>query len=145
MSMKNAGVYVLASGKARPAEHKPVRQLEGMTAVSLEFELIDGVPGDVCIVRVQTSFDTGPWRDIARVDVVNYEPSLSTAIVRHCNIEGLLSKGITPYADLQREGVYDGILGDSLRCVVKVRQDITIGAGVAAKFASELTVRAAVR
>jgi hypothetical protein len=44
------------------------------------------------------------WRDIARVDLA------TTSFVKHCNLEGLLSKGITSYADLGSEGVYDGVL-----------------------------------
>jgi hypothetical protein len=124
--MKNPGVYLLACGKATPGPHKQFPQLGGMTAVSLEVDYGGGAP---CIVKVQTCFAGGRWRDVARFDFG------SKSAVKHCNLEGLLSKPVTPYADLQSEGVNDGILGDALRCVV----------GAESPDVGELIVAASVR
>lgn len=83
--------------------------LSGMTAISLEAEFKYGAGGGTVVAIVVTSFDGGTtWRHVARFDFAQ------ASRVAHCNLEGLLSKGITTYADLVAEGVYDGILGDRL-------------------------------
>lgn len=90
----------------------PITGLDGMTAVTLEVAFTYTSGGTTCTVLVQTNFDGSAWRDIARFDFT------TAAAVKHCNLEGLLSKGVTAYAALAAEGVYDGVLGDSLRAVV---------------------------
>jgi hypothetical protein len=90
-----------------------VDRLTGLTAVTLEFAFAYGGGGATCVAIVQTSFDGGTiWRDIARADFAQVDA------VKHCNLQGLLSKGISAYAALSAEGVYDGVLGDALRAVV---------------------------
>lgn len=116
--MNNGGVYDLAAFGITTAlggaALTPIDDLDGLTAVTLEFAFAYGSGGTVGgFAKVQTSFDEGTtWRDIARVDIG------TASFVKHCNLEGLLSKGITAYADLGAEGVYDGVLGDRLRAVV---------------------------
>lgn len=104
--------------------------LAGMTAVTLEASFQYGSGGTSCSVVVQTIFDDTNWRDIARFDF-----TMATA-VKHCNLEGLLSKAVTAYAPLASEGVYDGVLGDQLRAVVT---------SVGAYVNTVLSVRASVR
>jgi hypothetical protein len=90
-----------------------IDDLDGMTAVTLEASFQWGSGGTSCSAVVQTSFDGGTiWRDIARFDFT------TATAVKHCNLEGLLSKAVTAYAALASEGVYDGVLGDQLRAVV---------------------------
>jgi hypothetical protein len=125
--MKNPGVYLLTYGMSG---NLTVRQLEGMTAVTLEFEFKHGTGGEGCHAIVQTSIAGGAWRDIARADFGK------DTVTKHCNLEGLLSKGVTLYRPLEAEGVYDGVLGDALRCIVDVKGEYVD---------SELTVRASVR
>src|SRR5690349_21586759 len=112
--MDNPGVFPLAirdlstalSGEAQT----PIADLDGMTAVTLEFSLIYGSGGTSCFGVVQTSFDGGTtWRDIARADFT------TAAAVKVCNLEGLLSKAVTVYAALNADTVNDGVLGDRLR------------------------------
>jgi hypothetical protein len=104
--------------------------LDGMTAVTLEAAFSYGSGGTSCSAVVQTTFDGTSWRDIARFDF-----TLASA-TKHCNLEGLLSKAVTAYAALASEGVYDGVLGASLRCVIT-------SVGVYAN--TVLSVRASVR
>jgi hypothetical protein len=90
-----------------------IDDLAGMTAVTLEASFQYGSGGTSCSAVVQTTFDDGTtWRDIARFDFT------TATAVKHCNLEGLLSKAVTAYAALASEGVYDGVLGDQLRAVV---------------------------
>lgn len=115
--MDNPGGFSLAAvqlGAALSAVAlTPITDLDGMTAVTIEFDFKGGTGGSSATAVVQTSLDKGTtWRDIARADFAN------TAAVKHCNLEGLLSKGITSYADLAAEGVYDGVLGSQLRAVI---------------------------
>jgi hypothetical protein len=86
--------------------------LDGMTAVTLEASFLYGSGGTSCSAAVQTNFDGTAWRDIARFDFT------TASATKHCNLEGLLSKAVTAYAPLASEGVYDGVLGSSLRCVI---------------------------
>lgn len=113
--MDNPGVKTLGVIDFSGASGQPLTlmdDLSGMTAISLEFAFQYGTGGTSGNGKVQTTFDGGTtWRDIARVDFA------TSAFVKHCNLEGLLSKGITAYADLASEGVYDGVLGDALRFV----------------------------
>lgn len=104
--------------------------LAGMTAVTLEASFQYGSGGTSCSVAVQTPFDDTNWRDIARFDFT------TVTAVKHCNLEGLLSKAVTTYAALASEGVYDGVLGDQLRAVIT-------SVGVYAN--TVLSVRASVR
>jgi hypothetical protein len=115
--MDNPGVYTLAALGITTAlsaqAQTPIIDLDGMTAVTLEFAFAPGTGGSTASVTVQTSFDEGTtWRDIARADFT------TAAAVKHCNLEGMLSKGMTAYNTLGSEGVYDGVLGDQLRAVV---------------------------
>lgn len=134
--MDDAGLYTLAlvpltvAIAASAGAQTPITGLDGMTAVTLEFSFQYGSGGTSCIVLVQTNFDGSTWRDIARADFA------TTSAVKHCNLEGLLSKAITSYLALAAEGVYDGVLGDSLRCVV---------ASVGTYVGTTVAVRAAVR
>jgi len=113
-------------------EFTPILNLDGMTAVTLEFEFIYGSGGTTCSAVVSTSLDGGStWRDIARADFT------TASAIKHCNLEGLLSKAMSAYAALASEGVYDGVLGNAL----KVRQ---VSTGTYAGN-SQMNVRAAVR
>lgn len=115
--MDNAGVYTLAAlqlGVAVPqTQLTPTTGLSGMTAVTLDIDFEYGTGSGTASVIVATSFDGGTiWRHIARFDFTNSKR------VAQCNLEGLLSKAVTSYADLASEGVNDGILGDSLAAYV---------------------------
>lgn len=115
--MNNPAVYTLAALGITTAlsaqAQSPIASLQGMTAVTLEFAFAYGSGGATCIAVVQTTFDGGTtWRDIARADFA------TASATKHCNLEGMLSKAITAYGALNAEGVYDGVLGDQLRCVV---------------------------
>jgi len=132
--MMAPGVYTLASLSLTTAlsanEQTPIANLEGMTAVTLEASFKYGSGGESCAAIVQTTPDGGEnWRDLARFDFAQ------ASLVKHCNLEGLLSKGVTVYADLDVEGVYDGVLFDRLRCVVSstgnyAETRLTVRAGV---------------
>jgi hypothetical protein len=117
--MNNPGVYSLATVTVTTAIASPagkqtaIVNLAGMTAVSLEFDFTYGTGSGTVVAVVRTPLDGGTkYRDIARADFAN------ASAVKHCNLEGLLSKGITAYAALAAEGVYDGVLGDSLICEI---------------------------
>jgi hypothetical protein len=115
--MNNPAVYSLAALSITAAlsasAQTAIDDLDGMTAVTLEASFQWGSGGTSCSAVVQTSFDGGTiWRDIARFDFT------TATAVKHCNLEGLLSKAVTSYAVLASEGVYDGVLGDQLRAVV---------------------------
>jgi hypothetical protein len=103
-----------------------------MTAVTLDFDFKYGSGGSTVSVIVATSFDGGTtWRHIARVDFT------TASAVKQCNLEGLLSKGITAYADLASEGVNDGVLGDMLAVLLTTTGTYAGG--------TTLAVRASVR
>lgn len=111
--MNNPGVYTLADLAISSAQLQslldPQTDLAGMTAVTLDASFTFGGGSGTVVAIVATSFDGGvTWRHIARFEFAN-----ATA-VKNANLEGLLSKGITTYADLASEGVYDGVLGDQL-------------------------------
>jgi hypothetical protein len=119
--MDNSGVFTLAAlqiGAAMPAsllEPQPdgPADLSGMTAVTLDFDFKYGSGGATVVAIVCTSFDGGTtWRHIARVDFG------TASRAAQCNLEGLLSKGITSYADLAAEGVNDGLLGNQLALIL---------------------------
>lgn len=115
--MINPGVYALAVlGVAAPmaaVAQTPIKNLDGITAVTIEAAFGYGTGGATCSAVVQTSPDGGTtWRDIARFDFT------TASAVKHCNLEGLLSKAVTAYAALASEGVYDGVLFDCLQCIV---------------------------
>jgi|HubBroStandDraft_6_1064221.scaffolds.fasta_scaffold318726_2 hypothetical protein len=133
--MDNPGTYTLCAQPITTAQaaldFTPIDDLDGMTAVTLEFEFLYGSGGSTASAVVKTSFDGGTtWRDIARADFT------TASATKHCNLEGLLSKAMTAYAALGSEGVYDGVLGDQL----KVTLIIT---GTYAN--TQLNVRASVR
>lgn len=108
-----------------------ITDLQGMSDVTLEFELAYGSGGASIGAVVQTSLDGGTtWRDIARADFT------TASAVKHCNLNGELSKAMTAYAVLDSEGVNDGILGDRLRAVIT---------SVGTYVNTTLAVRAAVR
>lgn len=114
--MNNPGVQVLAALQISAAMPQSLLEpssgtadLSGMTAVTLDFDFKWGAGGNTVVAIVATSFDGGTtWRHIARADFAN------ASRVVQCNLEGLLSKGITAYSDLAAEGVYDGVLGDRI-------------------------------
>lgn len=115
--MDNPGLKSLAALSVTTAlsasAQTAIDDLDGMTAVTLEASFQWGSGGTSCSAVVQTTFDGGTiWRDIARFDFT------TATAVKHCNLEGLLSKAVTSYAVLASEGVYDGVLGDELRAVV---------------------------
>lgn len=115
--MNNPGVFPLAALQITAAMPKslltPITGLSGMTAVTLDFNFLYGAGGSTVSAIVATSLDGGTnWRQIARVDFT------TSSAVKQCNLEGLLSKGITVYADLAAEGVNDGILGDQLAAII---------------------------
>jgi hypothetical protein len=136
--MDNSGVKTLVGlqiGAAMPQSlliptGGPV-DLSGMTAISLEAEFKYGSGGATVVAVVVTSFDGGTtWRNVARFDFA------TSSRVAHCNLEGLLSKGITTYSDLGAEGVYDGILGDRLAVLLTtagVYSNTTIAIRVSAR------------
>jgi hypothetical protein len=113
MSMINRDVYTLAAlqpGAAQPgAILTPILDLDGMTAVSLEAVFQYGSGGATFAASVMTSFDDGQnWRQIARFDFT------TSSAVKTANLSGLKSNGVASYADLNAEGVNDGLLGDRL-------------------------------
>lgn len=117
--MDNPGCFNLADlqiGAATAAAGSPQTatvNLDGMTATTLDFDFSYGSGGSTCSAVVQTSLNGGTkWRDIARKDFA------TTSETWNCNLEGLLSKGMTQYVPLASTGVYDGVLGNQLRCVV---------------------------
>jgi hypothetical protein len=133
--MDNPGVYTLAAlqiGAAMPQSLlTPITELDGMTAVTLEADFSYGSGGTTCIAIVATTFDGGTtWRHIARFDFA------TASLNKQCNLEGMLSKAVTVYADLAAEGVNDGVLGDQLALILT-----TTGAYVN----TTLSVRASVR
>lgn len=132
--MNNPGPKTLAAVNVTTAlaavAQTAIDDLDGMTAVTLTAEFQYGSAGATCSAVVQTTFDGGTvWWDIARFD-------FTTATRRAvCNLEGLLSKAITTYSALASEGVNDGVLGGSLRCVVTstgtyINSTLAIRAGV---------------
>ncbi len=115
--MNNPGVKVLWAGMiATPLTGSVVSaitSLDGMTAVSLEFNFQYGSGGTTCSAIVATSFDGGTTRrHIARADFT------TASGVKVLNLSGLLSKAVTDYADLATPGVIDGILGDQLQVIL---------------------------
>lgn len=119
--MDNPGDYPLFAGAITTALDRAtgaqtaILNLEGMLAASLDFDFKWGSGGTSCSAVVQRSPDKGTtWRDIARADF------LTTSKVTQFNLEGLLSKGATAYADLASEGVIDGMFGGQMRVVLIV-------------------------
>lgn len=114
--MDDAGVYQLAALPiAAAASQKiltPITGLEGMTSVSIEASLLYGSGGSTVTAIVATSFDGVTWRHIARFDFA------TAAATKLANIQAAAAKGITVYADLNSEGVNDGMLGDQLAVLV---------------------------
>jgi hypothetical protein len=110
--MNNAGVYVLGSPQLSvlplTSLLTPILNLEGMTAVSLECNLLGAAGGSTLSAIVSTSFDLTLWRNIARFDFT------TGSVVKVANLSGLLSKAVAQYADLTVEGVNDGMLGRAL-------------------------------
>jgi len=114
--MENPGCYSLAALALTSALSASVQtaivDLGGMTAVTLEARFGYGSGGTSCSALVQTTLDGSNWIDIASFDFT------TASATKHCNLEGLLSKAVTSYAALSANSVYDGVLGDRLRCVV---------------------------
>lgn len=114
--MRNPGVYPLAVLQVTPdfpltllAPTRGPADLSGMTAVTLQFDFAYGQGGTSAFAIVATTLDGGStWLHIARVNFA----TVTRRVI--CNLEGLLSKGITDYADLTGEGVNDGVLGAAL-------------------------------
>lgn len=113
--MDNPAIYVLGaidfSGVSGAALSPGALSLEGALSVTLECAFNYGsTASPTGNVKVQTTFDGGQtWRDVARFDLAQ------ATFVKHCNLEFLLSKGVTSYSVLGSEGVYDGVMGNQLR------------------------------
>lgn len=129
-------VYVLAAKQITTAlaaeAQTAIESLAGASAVTIEAQLQYGSGGTTAIAVVQTRMGAETlWRDVARLDFA------TSSAIKHCNLNGHLSKAVTAYAVLGAEGVYDGVLGDQLRSVLT-----TTGT-----YAGDtvLTVRASVR
>jgi hypothetical protein len=115
--MNNAEVYTLAAVQLAAAMPlsllTPITNLGGMTAVTLDVDFQYGSGSGTASVIVVTSFDGGTtFRHIARFDFT------TASVAKQCNLEGLLSMGVTVYADLLSEGVNDGALGDQLAAII---------------------------
>lgn len=110
--MNNPGVYVLGSPQLSVLPTTslltPILNLEGMTAVSLDCNLLGALGGSALVAIVSTSFDLTLWRHIARFDFT------TGSLIKTANLSGLLSKAVGQYADLAAEGVNDGLLGKAL-------------------------------
>lgn len=133
--MDNPGVYTLAALQITAdmplSLLTPITNLDGMTAVTLDFDFEYGTGGTSCYAIVATTFDGGTtWRHIARVNFTT-----STRIAQ-CNLEGLLSKAVTTSANLSAESVNDGVLGNQLAVIL---------ASVGNYSNTTLSVRASVR
>ena len=134
--MDSPGLYTLGvvpitgAIAASAGTQTPIVNLDGMTAVTLEVAFSYTSGGTTCSALIQTNFDGSTWRDIARFDFT------TAAGVKHCSLEGLLSKAVTAYAALAAEGVYDGVLGNSLRLVVS-----STGTYVGAQISARASVR----
>lgn len=115
--MNSPGVYTLAALGITTAlatqAQTPTTGLDGMSAVTLEAEVLGATGGTTISVLVQTSFDGGTvWLDVARFDFT------TSAAKKWCVLQGLAAKAIASYAALASEGVNDGLLGDELRAVI---------------------------
>lgn len=117
MSLDNPGVFVLAAQQitaaAGPITLTPITNLDGMTAVTIEANFQYGSGGTTCTAIVVTTFDDGvTWRHVARFDFTTSDE------VKSCELSGLLSRGVSSYADLGSEGVNDGLLGNQLCAII---------------------------
>ncbi|MGJ4888950.1 hypothetical protein ACQR1Y_12190 [Bradyrhizobium sp. HKCCYLRH3099] len=115
--MNNAGVYTLFAGSIGAALSgalvTPITDLDGMSAVTLEAAFKYGAGGASCIAIVVTSYDGGTtWRHVARFD---FGTANATKL---CNLQANTAKAIAAYADLNAEGVTDGLLGDRLAVIL---------------------------
>lgn len=111
--MDNPGVYVLAALQISAALPQslltPIDDLDGMSAGSLVVKFGYGSGSGTASVIIVTSFDGGASLfHVARFDFANADA------VKTANLSGLVSKGVTAYADLASEGVNDGLLGNML-------------------------------
>ncbi|MCA0032758.1 hypothetical protein [Mesorhizobium sp. B263B2A] len=98
---------VSASGVAQSL----IDGLDWMAAVTIYASLIYGSGGTTVSAIVQTSIDQGAnWIDVARFDFTTANAS------KVVNLSGLLSKAVSAVSALGSEGVFDGVLGDRLRC-----------------------------
>ena len=115
--MDSPGAYTLASLSLTTALSGQVQTtvdgLDGIAAATLECDFAYGSGGAACSVLAQVSLDGGTtFRDVARFDFT------TAARSAWCNLNGLLSKGVTTYTALAAEGVNDGLLGPIWRGVV---------------------------
>jgi hypothetical protein len=114
--MNNPSPYTLANldfTGASGTPLTPITGIEGAVSVTIDVDFKFASPATPTgNVKVQTSFDGGTtWRDVARFDFAQ------ASFVKHANLEFLLSKGVTVYAPLSAENVYDGVMGTQLRAV----------------------------
>jgi hypothetical protein len=109
-----------------------IRNLAGMTGVTIEAKFVYGSGGTTCLVTIQTSLNQGTdWIDVARLD-------FATANARKTvNLSAAAAAAVAAVAALSAEGKVDGVLGDRLRAKVT-------STGVYAGNTS-ISVRAAVR
>jgi hypothetical protein len=132
--MENPGVFTLTTlqiDQPKTALVDWTRDLDGMSAVTLQASFHYGSGGTNCSAIVVTSLDGGQTQiQIARFDFT------AASAIKTANLSGLLSKAVATYSDLNSEGVNDGLLGD--RLAVKL---ITTGT----YSGTVLSVRAAVR
>lgn len=115
--MDNPGIYTLASLAVTAAltasAQTAITKLDGMSAVTLEAELLYGSGGTSISVLVQSTFDAGTtWLDVGRFDFT------TVAAKKWCVLQGLAAKAIATYAALASEGVNDGLLANQLRAVI---------------------------
>lgn len=115
--MNNPGNYSLASLGITTAlsssTQTAITDLEGVGSVTLEAVFAYGSGGSTCNVVVQTTLDDGQtWRDVARFDFA------TSSAVKHANLSANSSKAVTSYSALSGEGVYDAVLGNSVRAVI---------------------------
>lgn len=133
--MDNPGVYTLCALQLGNGMVQslltPTTGLDGMTAVTLDADFKYGSGDGTVIAIVATSLDGGiTWRHMARFEFAD------ASAVKGANLEGLLSRGITSYADLASEGVNDGLLGNQLALFLT-----TTGAYVNTTLAIRASVR----
>lgn len=114
--MNNPGVFTLAAlgitAALTSSAQTAIDDLEGAIAVTIEARFGYGSGGATCAAVVQTTIDGINWIDVARLDFT------TAPAVKIANLSGLLSKAVAAYTALSAEGVNDGILGPSMRCVI---------------------------
>jgi hypothetical protein len=118
--MDNAGDFNFFTGAVNSATTRDTGiksaqvGFNGITALTLDFDFRYTSGGTTCAAIVQTfpSTDPSKCRDIARIDFGK------TSKIMQLNVEGLLSKGATQYANLAAQDVNDGVLFSNFQVIV---------------------------